>query len=208
MTQSAQIVGSQFLLLFVFSAVVLVGIVAVMITFVVRYRRSRHPVAADISGNTLLEVLWISIPTILVLGMFALGLRGYLFMRRPPAGAMEVKVLAFQFGWEFEYENGVKKPELTIPEDTPVLLRLRSRDVVHSFFVPDFRIKQDAVPGMETTMWFQVDEPGEHDALCAEYCGVAHSDMMTTVKVLDRASFDAWYAAAGEASPRAAPASN
>ena len=80
-----------------------------------------------------------------------------------------------------------------IPAGKPVVLRLTSSDVIHSFFVPDLRVKQDAVPGIQTTMWFEVSEPGEHDALCAEYCGVGHSDMMTKVIVLDQEQFDAWY---------------
>jgi cytochrome c oxidase subunit 2 len=200
-TETARVVGTQFAILVGFGVVVLVGIVIVMVVFVVKYHRSRHPVAADISGSPVLELIWITIPTLIVLGMFAFGLRGYLFLRQPPAGAMEVKVEAFEYGWEFEYANGATDRELRVPAGRPVVLRLTSRDVVHSFFVPDFRIKQDTVPGLTTTMWFQADEPGEHDALCAEYCGVGHSDMMTKVIVLEAGVFDAWYA---EAAPGAA----
>ena len=193
MPEATRIIGTQLLIFLIFSAVFFTAIIAVMITFVIRYRRSRHPVPADISGNPLLEALWIAIPVLLVLGMFTIGLRGYLFMRHPPAGAMEVKVVAFQFGWEFEYPNGAKEAELTVPAGKAIVLRLTSMDVIHSFFVPDFLIKQDAVPAMTTTLWFEAPEPGEHDVLCAEYCGVGHSDMLTKLRVIPQVDFDAWY---------------
>jgi cytochrome c oxidase subunit 2 len=196
MTETARYVNTQFAILLWFSGVVFVGIIAVMVAFVIRYRRSRHPVAVDIRGNRLLEALWIIIPTILVLGIFYVGLTGYLFLRRAPADAMDVKVLAFQYGWEFEYENGRKNRRLMVPEDRPVRLLLTSRDVIHSFFVPDFRIKQDAVPGLTTSLWFEATEPGQHDVLCAEYCGLAHSDMLTKVVVVPPEEFEVWYQAA------------
>ena len=201
MTATARYVNTELTVLIVFCSVLFVGIIATMVAFVIRYRRSRHPVAADIRGNPVLEAIWIVIPTLLVMGIFYVGLTGYLFLRTPPPGAMVVKVEAYQYGWEFQYENGRKERRLVVPVGQPIRLKLTSRDVIHSFYVPDFRVKQDAVPGLTTTLWFQADEPGQHDVLCAEYCGLAHSDMLTKVIVLPVAEYEEWYREIPAAAP-------
>lgn len=175
------------------SVVLLVGVTAVMIFFVIRYRKSRNPNPENIEGNMTLEILWTVIPTLLVLAMFYVGWKGFVFMRTVPDNAMLVKVTARKWSWSFEYGNGKKTDVLTIPIHTPVKLSISSSDVLHSLFIPAFRVKEDAVPGMETYLWFQPDETGSYDLFCTEYCGVGHSAMITTVEVVPEKEFAAWY---------------
>jgi cytochrome c oxidase subunit 2 len=201
MSTATPIIDRAFLFFTLFGLLTLGAIVVVTAIFIFRYSRKRHPVPVDVKGNVWLEIAWLVVPTIIALGMFRIGLTGYWFSRNPPEGAMTVQVTAFQFGWEFDYENGKKTGELVVPVDRPVTLQLTSRDVIHDFYVPAFRIKQDAVPGTTTTMWFNAVETGEYDALCAEYCGVGHSDMLTKVVVVPQAEFDAWYASDATAPP-------
>ena len=189
----AGVIDRQFAIFAGGSAILFIAIVATMVVFVLRYNRRRHPKAEEIPGNTWLEVAWIIVPTLLVMGMFVMGVRGYRLLRDVPEGAMVVKVTAFQYGWQFEYENGRQTPELYVPVKRPVKLDITSRDVIHSFFAPDLRIKSDAVPGMKTQAWFVLDEPGEHTVLCAEYCGIGHSDMLTKIVGVPQDRFDAWY---------------
>ncbi len=201
MATYTKVINQQFLFFGLFGLLVVGGVVVVTVIFILRYNRRRHPVPADISGNVWLEIVWVVVPTLIALAMFRIGLTGYLFERQPPPGGMTVKVAAFQFGWRFDYENGKRTQELYVPVDEPVHLELTSQDVIHDFYVPAFRIKQDAVPGMTTKLWFQAIETGEYDVLCAEYCGVGHSGMLTKVVVLPKKEYDAWYAS-GEETPR------
>ena len=191
-----QQVDLAFAIIFGFSVFVLLAITAAMLWFVWRYHESRHPVAAQFSGNVPAEIAWTVIPSIIVMGLFYYGWEGYKALRTVPEGAMEVKVTARMWSWVFEYPGGKRSSVLVAPVDTPVKLRMTSVDVLHSLFVPAFRIKMDTVPGMETYAWFKADRPGEYDLLCAEYCGLKHANMITTVKVVDKAAFDAWLASA------------
>jgi cytochrome c oxidase subunit II len=197
---ATQVISRQLTIFQVAGTALFLAIIATMVYFVIRYRRSRHPVAVEIPGNLLLEIVWIIVPTVLAVGMFFMGLRGYQLLRQVPEGAMSVKVEAFTYGWEFQYENGKKTQELYVPVRKPVRVELTSRDVIHSFFAPDFHVKEDVVPGMKTTAWFVVEEPGEHTILCAEYCGIGHSDMMSKIIAVPQERFDAWYA--DKAAPR------
>jgi cytochrome c oxidase subunit 2 len=114
-------------------------------------------------------------------------------MRTVPPDAMLVKVTARQWSWTFEYANGKQDGVLRVPVKKPVKLLITSADVLHSLFIPAYRIKEDCVPGMETYLWFLPDEPGSYDLFCTEYCGVAHSNMITTVEVMPEREFAAWY---------------
>jgi len=111
---------------------------------------------------------------------------------------MNIKVTARMWSWLFEYENGVQTDTLYVPVNTPVKLLLHSQDVIHSFYIPAFRIKEDAVPGLDNYMWFKADETGEYDVLCAEYCGLRHAYMLTKVKAMPETEFEHWYAIMGE----------
>jgi len=121
------------------SLVMLIGITAVMIYFTIRYHRRRHPVAEDVHGHRVLEIVWTVIPTVLAFGFFWYGWEGYKFMKTVPDGAMEVEVTGRMWSWLHEYENGVQSPELYVPVDKPVKLNLHSQDVLHSYYIPAFR---------------------------------------------------------------------
>jgi cytochrome c oxidase subunit 2 len=164
-----------------------------MVYFVIRYRKKRNPQPSDIHENTWLEIIWTVVPTLLVLSMFYYGLTGFETLRKVPEGAMKVKVISRMWSWGFEYENGVKGEELKVPVGKPIQLILTSEDVIHSFYVPALRIKQDALPGMENHLWFKTAETGTYDVLCAEYCGLRHSYMLTKLYVLPEEEFTEWY---------------
>ena len=166
---------------------------AVMIYFVIRYSRKRHPRAEEVKENVPLEILWTVIPTILVLAIFFVGWKGFQYMRTAPPDAMIVKVTARQWSWTFTYENGKEDNVLRVPVRKPVKLLITSADVLHSLYIPAYRIKEDAVPGMETHLWFLPDELGSYDLFCTEYCGVGHSAMITKVEVMTKKDFDSWY---------------
>ncbi len=171
---------------------------AVMIYFVFRYSRKRHPQAEEVKENTPLEIIWTVMPTLLVLAIFFVGWKGFVYMRTAPPDAMVVKVIARQWSWTFDYTNGRESNILYVPVRKPVKLLITSADVLHSLYIPAYRIKEDAVPGMETHLWFLPDETGSYDLFCTEYCGVSHSAMITTVKVMTQQDFDDWYAGRNE----------
>ncbi len=191
--ESTPVINSEFLFFGIFGLVTLAGVIGVTAWFIYRYNHKRHPVAADISGNPWLEAAWIVLPTLIALGMFRIGLTGYLFDRTEPPGGITVKVTAFRYGWRFDYENGRHEEQLYVPVGEAVHLRITSDDVIHDFYVPAFRLKQDAVPRITNRMWFRATQVGEYDVMCAEYCGIGHSQMNTKVVVLPKDRFDAWY---------------
>jgi cytochrome c oxidase subunit 2 len=188
------IVDGAFWYILGISAVLLVGITIVMIWFAFRYSVKRNPNPAQIHGSVALETLWTVIPTLLVLSMFWYGWTGFKRMRDVPQEAMLVKVTARMWSWSFEYPDGRRSQELVVPVGRPVRLELHSKDVLHSFFVPAFRLKEDAVPGRTNHAWFQADKAGSYDLLCAEYCGDQHSKMLGTVRVLPDADYATWQA--------------
>lgn len=175
-------------------------IVALMLLFVLRYRQrvAGAPAPAGATHNTALELTWSSIPLVLVVLMFYFGFRGFMNLANPPAGAMDVRVLGQKWSWAFTYPNGHVDTELHVPVSTPVRLILESQDVIHSFFIPAFRIKKDAVPGRYNKLWFEATKPGEYLALCAEYCGTSHSDMLARVVVHPPGMFEQWMAEAAD----------
>lgn len=169
-------------------------IVALMVLFVIRYRRRTEGQAATsaVTHNTALEVTWSAIPLVLVVVMFYMGFRGYMDLANPPQGALDIRVLAYKWAWVFTYPNGHSDSELHVPVDTPVRLILESNDVIHSLYIPAFRIKRDAVPGRYNRTWFEAKEPGEFLLLCAEYCGTKHSDMLARVVVHEPGGYEVW----------------
>lgn len=174
----------------VFFFVVVVG-AAIYFTF--RYKRKREGErTSPIDHSVKLEAFWTFIPTVLLVWIFALGLKGYINQSVAPDGAYEIKVTAQMFSWSFQYPDGTVSGELAVPKDRPVRLVMSSQDVIHSFFVPEFRVKQDVVPGLYTTVWFEATEVLETALQCTEYCGEKHSGMLTKVMVLDGPKFDQW----------------
>ncbi|MGC2063486.1 MAG: cytochrome c oxidase subunit II [Thermodesulfovibrionales bacterium] len=190
---SAQTVDNIFLFIVAISVALLAGVVITMVYFVVRYSRERNPEPTNIEGNVWLEITWVVIPLALVLAMFFYGWKGFRFMRTVPPNAMPVKAIASMWQWNFEYENGRTTGVLVVPSGRPVKLIIASRDVLHSLFIPAFRIKEDAVPGLQTYLWFLPDTVGEYDLFCSEYCGTGHSSMITKVKVVSAEDFRTWY---------------
>jgi cytochrome c oxidase subunit II len=182
-----------FLVVFMLSLVFLVVITAVMVYFVIRYSRKRHPKAEQIEGHAGLELTWTLIPLALFLGIFYFGWTTWDYGRRAPRDAMVVKVTGRQWNWLFEYPNGKQTGKLYAVVDRPMKLEIRSADVLHGFFVPAFRIKADAVPGRTNTTWFQATELGSFDIECTVICGVDHSRMLGTVEVVSENAFKAWY---------------
>lgn len=175
------------------SAVLLFGITVVMIYFVVRYRRSKHPVPADIRDNVLLEVTWTVIPTLIALSMFYIGWTSYIGLREVPEDAIEIEVIGQQYSWIFVYDNDKEtENELVVPQGKAIKFNITSIDVLHSFYIPAFRIKVDAVTGMQTYAWFYADEVGEFDVLCTEYCGTDHSAMVALLKIVPEEEYLEW----------------
>lgn len=175
------------------SIVLLFGITAVMVFFVIRYRRSIHPEPADIRDNMLLELFWTLIPTLIALSMFYMGWKSYIGLRSVPENAMQVEVTAQMFSWLFSYDNGKEtENELVVPLGKAVKLNLTSVDVIHSFYIPAFRIKVDAVQGMKTYAWFQADSLGEYDIQCTEYCGTDHSAMTAKLRIVPEQDYLQW----------------
>jgi cytochrome c oxidase subunit 2 len=190
---SGRVVDNIFLYI-LFICLFLLGLITfLMVYFIVRYRRKRHPRPVDIEGSTWLEITWTVIPTLIVLTMFYYGLTGFEFLKKVPPGAMVVKVVARQWSWLFQYENGIQDTELRVSIGKPVKLLLTSQDVIHGFYAPAFRIKQDAVPGMTNYLWFQPTQVGVFDVMCSQYCGLEHSHMLSKIVVLPEEEFTKWY---------------
>lgn len=170
-------------------------LVALMvIVFAVRYRRrSPDEVGSSFDNSMLLEVTWTVIPLILVLFTFYWGAKVYFKIYRPPAGAAEYYVTGKQWMWKMQHPTGQREiNELHVPVGGPIKLLLTSEDVIHSFFVPAFRVKTDVIPGRYTTLWFTPTKPGRYHLFCAEYCGTEHSRMIGWVTVMEPEEYQAW----------------
>jgi cytochrome c oxidase subunit 2 len=192
-TDTVAQVDAVFLYILGVSLALLTFITVLMIYFAIRYSRSRNPEPSDIRGNWLLETLWTAIPTVLVLSMFYLGWQSYVSSREVPEGALEIGVIGQQFSWVFVYPNGkMTDSELVVPQGKAIKLNISSEDVNHSLFIPAFRIKRDAIPGMKTHTWFYAKEAGDYDVVCAEYCGVAHSGMTAVLRIVPESEYQAW----------------
>ena len=175
------------------SLFLLIGLTFIMLYFVFRYNKKKHKIAIQNEGNTALEITWTVIPILLALMMFYFGWEGWKPMSKPPANAMTITTTARMWNFSFLYENGKESTDLVVPVNTPVKINLISLDVIHSLFIPAYRIKSDIVPGREKVMWFIPEREGDFDLYCAEYCGLRHSYMRSTVKVLSKEKFTAWY---------------
>ena len=190
---SAQKSDAVFFFVFGLSVTFLLFITALMIFFVVRYSRKRHPKAEQIEGHTGLEIVWTVVPLVIFLAIFYYGWTNFEYMRLAPSDSMVVKVQARQWSWAFEYPNGKRTKVLFAPINRHMKLELRSTDVVHGFFVPSFRLKIDAVPSRANTTWFHATELGSFDIQCTVICGVDHSLMLSKVVVVPEEEFKAWY---------------
>jgi cytochrome c oxidase subunit 2 len=172
-------------------------IMGFMIYSVIAFRRKDgdESDAAHIEGNNKLEVTWTVIPLVTVLGVAALGANTLSKVTAIDPQAIEVKVVGQQWSWRFEYPDaGVVSDVLMLPEDRQALLLMESTDVIHSFWVPEFRVKQDLVPGITTETRITPTELGDYTVRCAEVCGLQHTYMLADVKVVSKDEFEAWLA--------------
>ena len=169
------------------------GISGILIYFVIKYRRKGHEVVAQgPTHNTPLEIIWTVIPMILVVIIFVVGMRGYLNLREAPEGCYEVQVTAQRWSWTFDHTKygATQVAELTVPVGKPVRLLMTSKDLLHSLWIPDFRVKMDVVPGRYTSLWFEATAVGDYNLNCAEYCGMDHSKMFAIVHVVPEKEFE------------------
>jgi cytochrome c oxidase subunit 2 len=176
-------------------------IIGAMVYFIVKYRRKGNGPerTSPIKGNHTLEIVWSVIPGILLVLIFVWGFKDWLAIAVVPANAMEVRVTGQKWNWTFTYaKEGIVSPDLVVPAGQPVKLVMTSKDVLHSFYIPDFRIKRDVIPGKYTVLWFDPAEEATHQIYCTEYCGTEHSNMLSKVKVLSSAKYEEWIANGGE----------
>ncbi len=185
-------VDRALIFIFVVAGIFIVGITAFMIWTVIRFNRKKNQPARQFTGNTLAEVIWTVVPFIIVMIMFYVGWKGFAPMRKPPADAMRITAIGRMWEWEFDYGNGKKAKELVVPVNKPVRLDLVSEDVNHSLFIPAFRVKEDVIPGYDNYLWFSATYIGNYEILCTEYCGLLHSAMIATSRVVTEEDFIAW----------------
>ncbi len=181
-------------------------IFALIFLFAIKYRRrSEDEQPRPILGSIPLEVIWIAIPFILVMVMFGWGASLYFTAFSPPADALEIFVVGKQWMWKVQHPEGRREiNELHVPIGYPVKLTMTSQDVIHSFYVPAFRIKMDAVPGRYTSTWFQASKTGTFHLFCAEYCGTAHAGMGGQVVVMKPSEYEQWLRTGAPEEPLAA----
>lgn len=192
-THFAGQVDSLYSFLLISSMVACLLLIGGMIVLVIKYRRrSADDKTAYITHNTALEFLWSFVPFVIFMLVFVWGWWLYYEQRNFPKDAFEVLVTGQKWNWEFTYKSGKSSSELYVPIGESVKLLMTSRDVIHSFFIPSMRIKQDVIPNRYTSIWFKADKEGEFQVFCTEFCGTGHSQMLSKVIVLSRPEFDRW----------------
>ena len=186
--------------------VILCGTVAIVLFllvlfFSIRYRRGASVDRTPPRPMRFIEASWTLTPLAVFFGIFGWSARDYLTLWQPPRDALPVTVVAKQWMWKLQHRNGRREiNELHVPQGEPVVLTMTSQDAIHSFFVPAFRLKQDAVPGRYTRLWFTATQVGEFRLFCSEFCGSEHSSMTGRIVVMPPAEFGRWLAA-GNAQP-------
>ena len=176
----------------VFSLLIAIAI----LYFAIKYRRrSESELPHGIEGSLKLEIAWSVIPLLFTLTFFFWGTSIFFAMNRPPDDAIEISVVGKQWMWKFQHADGQREiNELHVPIGRPVRLVMASEDVIHSFYVPAFRLKRDVLPGRVATLWFEATKPGRYHLFCAEYCGTKHSGMIGWIEVMEPTEFQAWLA--------------
>jgi len=185
------------------TGVTFVGVIVAMLVFLVKYRRQEGRRALYTHGNTALEITWTIVPAIILIVLFMLSQATWWSIKgRQPASDFRVEVTAKQFNWEVTYpgpdgqfgtaDDLTLENELHVPVNTVVLVTLRSTDVIHSFFLPNLRLKQDAVPGRDIPVWFEATKPGKYELPCAELCGFGHSGMLGYLTVYSQDDYLKW----------------
>jgi len=190
---AASSVDALYIFLTVVSALMVMLIFTMVIVFAVRFRRRAGRHAEQIEGSHALEITWSIIPFCVFMVFFVWGAVVYFREHTPPRDAAEVYTVAKQWMWKFEHQEGQRElNELHVPVGRDIKMIMISQDVIHSFYVPAFRIKQDVLPGRYTTIWFRPTQPGTYHLFCAEYCGTLHSGMIGSVVVMEPRHYEAW----------------
>jgi cytochrome c oxidase subunit 2 len=195
---SAAHLDALFIFLLLITGLVTLLIFVLIIVFALKYRQSRQLEATHIEGSVALEATWSIVPAGIFVVFFAWGAVLYFQERTPPRGAMEIYVVAKQWMWKLQHIEGQREiNQLHVPVNRDVKLIMTSQDVVHSFYVPAFRVKQDVIPGRYTTIWFHPTRPGSYHLFCAEFCGTQHSGMIGSIEVMAPADYETWLAGGG-----------
>jgi cytochrome c oxidase subunit II len=191
--QAGQIDALYFFLVTV-TAFFTVLVAVLVIAFAVKFHRKHDDeVGVAIHGSLALELLWTVIPLGITMVMFVWGAQVFFHLTRPPKGAMEIYVVGKQWMWKAQHMDGAREiNELHVPVGRPVKLIMGSEDVIHSFFIPEFRVKADVVPGRINTMWFTATTPGRYHLFCTQYCGTKHSGMIGWVTAMEPAEYQTW----------------
>lgn len=204
--EQASTVAGQVDALYIFLTV-LTGSISILIFivifyFAVKYRRTpENQVAQDYEPPKILEVLWIVIPAIIFMGIFVWGSWLYFRIARVPDNALDVYATGKQWMWKFQHPTGQREINvLHVPVNRPVRITMASEDVIHSLFIPAFRIKMDVLPNRYRTMWFQATKTGRYHLFCAEYCGTEHSGMVGWIDVMEPTDYQRWLAGGTEGS--------
>ncbi len=186
-------VDALFIFLLIVSGLMTLLIFVAVVYFAARYRHRKGVLAEQVEGSTPLELTWSIIPLGVFMVIFAWGAVVYFKSRTPPRDATEVYVVAKQWMWKLEHAEGQREiNELHVPVGRDVKLIMTSQDVIHSFFVPAFRMKQDVLPGRYTVAWFRATKPGTYHLFCTQYCGTQHSGMIGSIIVQEPAQYEAW----------------
>jgi cytochrome c oxidase subunit 2 len=192
-------VDALYLFLIGVTSAVTVMVLILVVVFIFKYRHTKHPVADQVVGSLPLEITWSVVPFLIFMIFFAWGARIYVAEATPPKDSLQIYVIAKQWMWKLQHENGRREINtLHVPMDRDVRVTMISQDVIHSFWIPEFRIKADVLPGRYTTVWFRADHTGTFHINCAEYCGTLHSGMVGKVIVMTPDQYNEWLTSGGE----------
>ena len=193
-SEQAATIDALYFFLVAVSAFFTILIALLVVVFAVKFhRKSDNEVGEAIHGSLALELLWTVIPLGITMIMFVWGAQVFFHMTRPPKGAMEIYVVGKQWMWKVQHMDGAREiNELHVPIGRPVKLIMGSEDVLHSFFIPAFRVKADVIPGRYNTLWFTATKPGQYHLFCTQYCGTKHSNMIGWVTAMEPSDYQAW----------------
>jgi cytochrome c oxidase subunit 2 len=207
--ESASTVAPQvdaiFFTLTILSLVFSLPVAGLIVFFAIRYRESKEVNRTKlIVENFNLEFSWAFIPFLLAMGIFGWAAYIFVIIARPPADAMELYIVGKQWMWQAQHPSGKKEiNQLHVPVNQPIKLIMISEDVIHSYFIPAFRVKQDVLPGRYTTLWFEATQTGEYHLFCTEYCGTEHAFMGGSVVVMERLEYERWLSSGQTGEPLA-----
>jgi cytochrome c oxidase subunit 2 len=196
-------IDTVYYVIYYITGVVFILVTVLLVWFLIKYRAQPDRRATYSHGSTTLELVWTIVPAVVFILIFLVSQSTWARIKiLPPPGDVQVRVTAKQFGWEFLYAGPDKKfdtaddktleGELHVPVDKVVRVYLRGKDVIHSFYIPVMRLKQDAVPGREIIAWFEATKTGKYEIPCAELCGVGHSGMKGWLTVYAAEDYDKW----------------